>query len=319
MIGKLARRAMDRFANSIAYRLTHGSASESASQAGQPPLTELYRRSLAVEQATQKCLAEAFRQPGRAPHAVDFANEGFKAYSQNDEDGILLYIFSIIGEGGRRTAEICAGDGIECNSANLIINHGWKGFLVDGNAARVERGRRFYAAERRTKLLPPKLLQTWVTRDNINALLSENGMDGDLDLLSIDVDGNDYWLWEAIAVAQPRVVVVETNTIWGAEEARTIPYDPNFVCQLDTKTYEHYCGASLAAFAKLGRRKGYRLTGMERRGFNAFFMRSDVGQERFPERSVAECRAVSPGGLRLDHPDRPARVAWVKSQTWQEV
>ncbi|MBE7438821.1 MAG: hypothetical protein HS115_10235 [Spirochaetales bacterium] len=314
MIKGLVLRFLDRIARAVAERL-----SQTRSHSGLAPLTDVYRRSMGIEQVAQKCLMEAFCSPGRQLHSVDFIREGFKAYSQNDEDGILLYIFSIIGEGSRRAAEICAGDGIECNSANLIINHGWRGLLVDGDRSRIDRGLTFYAKERRTRLMPPQLVQAWVTRENVNSLLSEHGMGGDLDLLSIDVDGNDYWLWDAITVANPRVVVVETNTIWGPTEALTIPYDPSFVCQLDTTTYEHYCGASLAAFVRLGRRKGYRLVGMERRGFNAFFMRDDLGQKSFPERSVEECCAVSPGGLRLDHPERNDRVEWIKKQPWQEV
>src|SRR5262245_30893532 len=86
----------------------------------------------------------------------------FRCYSQNGEDGILLYIFSLIGATDRRVVEICAGDGIECNAANLIVNHGWQGLLVDGDPQQIARGQSFYASCRTTCISPPRLLHSWV-------------------------------------------------------------------------------------------------------------------------------------------------------------
>ncbi|MFI5458329.1 MAG: hypothetical protein ACHRXM_23105, partial [Isosphaerales bacterium] len=112
--------------------------------------------------ASQLVLANQYRalahQGGPFP---GFQDVEFRAFSQNGEDGILLYIFSLIGMGGRRCVEICAGDGIECNTANLIVNHGWTGLMFDGNAQLIERGRAFYSRHGDTRSLPPRLVNAW--------------------------------------------------------------------------------------------------------------------------------------------------------------
>ena len=107
-------------------------------------------------------------------------------------------------------------------------------------------------------------------------------------MLSIDIDGMDYWVWKAIEAISPRVVVAECNNLWEPEAAVTIPYDPNFVSDAP----EYYAGASLAALNKLAREKGYRLIGANRYGFNAFFLRNDIdeAQKYFPEVTPAECQ-----------------------------
>lgn len=139
---------------------------------------------------------------------------GFKAFSQTDEDGLLLYIFSIIGSESKKSVEICAGNGMECNTANLIINHGWHGLLVDGNEALVKCGIEFYKSNPHTYVYPP-FVHSWITRDNVNEVIARNGFEGEIGLLSIDMDGVDYWIWDAIHCIEPRVVVVEYQGILG--------------------------------------------------------------------------------------------------------
>lgn len=222
----------------------------------------------------------------------DFSQVEFSSYSQNNEDGILLLIFSAIGEGSRRVVEICAGDGVECNAANLIINRGWSGLLMDGDKSMIEAGGKFYSQRTnawRLRRLPPKLVQAWITAENVNELISSNGFTGEIDLLSIDVDGVDYWLWKAIDVVQPRVVVLEYNNRWPSDQSVTVPYSADFRCQNPYQDGEGYFGASLPAFVKLGREKGYRLIGANGPHTNAFFMRNGVGEEFFPEVPAAAC------------------------------
>ena len=178
---------------------------------------------------------------------------GFKAFSQTDEDGILLYIFSIIGTANKTCVEICAGTGIECNTANLLINHGWHGFLVDRSEASVKIGQEFYKKNPCTHVYPPVFVHSWITRDNINDVLGKNGFEGEINLLSIDLDGVDYWIWDAIKVIRPRVVVVEYNDIIGPDKAMTVPYRDDFNAYIypTTLNMPNFCGASLAAFVKL--------------------------------------------------------------------
>lgn len=237
----------------------------------------------------------------------------FRAFSQNGEDGILLYIFSLIGVHSSTCVEICAGDGIQCNSANLILNHGWNGLLVDGNEDNVSKGVGFYSSHPDTFSFPPKFVHAWVDREGINNLILDNGYSGDVDLLSLDLDGVDYWIWDAIEVISPRVVVAETQCIWGADRSVTVPYRRDFSSPL-VNGFGVYSGASLPAFARLAKRKGYRLVGTQALGFNAFFIRNDLAVEIFPEVTVQSCL------------DRPF-VRWamrdllplVKDKEWIEV
>lgn len=216
---------------------------------------------------------------------------GFKAYSQSDEDGILLYIFSIIGTKNKKSVEICAGNGIECNTANLIINHGWYGLLVDGNKQNVEEGIIFYKRNPNTNVCPPIFVQTWVKRSNVNKLLTNNGFKGEIDLLSIDLDGVDYWIWDAIDAIKPRVVVVEYQNCFGSDKALTIPYSDTFDKSKLPKSngYPNFFGASLLAFTKLAKKKGYRLIGCNKYNYNAFFILKNLGRKPLPSVKVDEC------------------------------
>lgn len=224
----------------------------------------------------------------------------FRAFSQNGEDGILLYIFSLIGAKTKICVEICAGDGIQCNSANLILNHGWTGLLVDGNEENVRKGKKFYSSHPDTFSFPPQFAHAWIDRKSVNDLIANHGINGEIDLLSIDLDGVDYWIWEAIEVIQPRVVAAEIQCIWGAEHSLTVPYRPDFNSPL-IHGFGVYSGASLPAFVKLARKKGYRLVGTQALGFNAFFVRGDIAEEILPEASAESCL------------DRPF-VTWAKRE-----
>jgi hypothetical protein len=217
----------------------------------------------------------------------DFADVEFRCYSQNSEDGILHYLFSLLGATTRKSVEIGAGDGIECNTANLIVNHGWKGLLIDGNAEQLARGKEFYARCRDTYISPPTLVSSWMTAENINKVVTDNGFAGEIDLLSLDIDGIDYWVWQALDCVTPKVVVLEFNALGGAEKSLTIPYRPDF--QMDYVSLPYRFGATLTAFVKLSRRKGYRLVGVQSLGYNAFFVRAGVGEKLLPERSPQEC------------------------------
>jgi hypothetical protein len=221
----------------------------------------------------------------------EFADVEFRCSSQNSEDGILLYIFSLLGTTNRRVVEICAGDGFECNAANLIINHGWQGLLFDGDADQIARGRSFYSTCRNTWPSPPTFVNAWVTAENIDSLITSQGIAGPVDLLSLDIDGNDYWIWKALTCITPRVVVLEFNGSCGPEQSLTIAYRPDFCLDLTRQPYA--CGASLPAFVKLARLKGYRLVGVQSLGINAFFIRAGLGEALLPERSVQECFARS--------------------------
>ena len=214
-----------------------------------------------------------------------FSDVEFRCHSQNGEDGILLYIFSLLGTTNRRVVEICAGAGIECNAANLIINHGWLGLLFDGDPNFIAYGRNFYSKCATTFIVPPTLVNAWITAENINELVSSFA--GPVDLLSLDLDGNDYWIWKALDVISPRVVIAEVNGWWGPEKAVAMSYNPDY--KLDFSKQPYRCGASLPAFVKLGKKKGYRLVGVQSLTFNAFFVKNGIGEDLLPEVTPQEC------------------------------
>jgi len=218
---------------------------------------------------------------------IAIKNAEFKVYSKNGGDGILLYIFSKVGVTNRTFVEIGVEDGRECNTANLSLNFGWQGMIVDANKEWIESAKSFYAG---TKVRP---VHCFVTAENINQLLSDNGFNGEIDLLSIDIDSNDYWVWKAINAVSPRVVVVEYNSAFGLKPI-TVKYNPNFHYQNVHRKNPLYFGASLAALAKLAKEKGYLLIGADSQGHDAFFARKDVVEDKFVELSPERAFYPSP-------------------------
>lgn len=199
-----------------------------------------------------------------------------RVYSQNGEDGILLFLFSKIGVVHHTFVEFGVSDGRECNSANLALNFGWHGVLIEGSPKLAARAQEFYKAQ----LVGPQshrvtIVNDFVRPNNINDLLRAHHMIGEIDLLSVDIDSHDYWVWEKIDVVQPRIVVAEVNGSFGAREAVTIPYDESFD-RFAAEPHGFYYGMSVAAAEKLGKQKGYTLVGCDMSGVNAFFVRNDL-------------------------------------------
>ena len=248
----------------------------------------LEQQSARVDRGTQILLALEYRELARRGIRCSFDDIEFRNYSQNGEDGILWYIFSIIGTTSKRCVEICAGSGEQCNTSNLIINHGWTGMLCDGSEANVARGRELFGSHPDTSQFPPRFVHAWITAENVDRLIRDNRFGGEIDLLSLDIDGVDYWIWNAIHVASPRVVIAEIQAIWGGERSVTVPYSPDFQAGFH-KGFGIYSGASLPAFVKLAAKKGYRLVAAQRYGYNAVFLRNDVGRNEFSELQARDC------------------------------
>ena len=239
-----------------------------------------------ISDATQKSLIANWLAAKRQGVLIPLDQVGFRAFSQFEEDGLLLYLFTMIGTSNKVVVELCAGDGRECMAANLILHHGWTGYLWDGDKSNVRRGRLFFSRHRGSFLHPPSFRCEWVTRENVNAILEGQGLRGDVDLLSIDVDGNDLWLWDALTQVRPRVVIIESHNPIPSHLSLTMPYDPGFYAWRSNPRPPDFRGASALALARLGVRKGYRLVASHRYGFNLIFLRNDVGAELFPEISV---------------------------------
>lgn len=176
--------------------------------------------------------------------------------SQNGEDGILEAIFLKLGTTGKFFVEFGSGNLSECNTVYLARWKGWRGLWMDGGYVdRLGRVRR----ER-------------ITAENVESLFAKYEVPKQFDLLSIDIDGNDYWVWQAIRAYEPRVVIIEYNATFGASERKTIPYDAGYSWTGET----NYFGASLPALQRLGEAKGYALVGCDSSGTNAVFVRRDL-------------------------------------------
>lgn len=259
----------------------------------------------------QKTLSTNYRLLDIAGGAgPSFRDVGFRVFSEFDEDGILLYLFSIIPPRTFKCVEMCAGDGMECNTTNLILHHRWVGLLFDANKEYVRVGTDFFRRNPETRIWPPKFAHAWIKAANVNSLLIDNGMEGEVDLLSLDMDGVDYWIWKSMKAIQPRVVVLEANPTIPSNLSITVPYNPEF----EVGNNRNYFGASLSAFVKLGHLKGYHLVGTNWIGTNAFFIRSDIKHPWLPEVTVESC---------LKHPRivhaREHRWPTVKNKNWEKV
>lgn len=211
---------------------------------------------------------------------------GHKVFSQSDEDGIIAEIFNRIGLVNRSFIEFGVEVGIECNSLWLLMQ-GWSGVWIEANKQYCERISSTHAHWIQDGHL--SLYNDFVTAENINSidiLINTRYLSNEtheIDLLSIDIDFNEYWVWEAITVVAPRVVVVEYNATWAPPAALTVPYSPN-----DSWAGTNYFGASLSALARLGNKKGYDLVGCCLAGTNAFFVRKDLTKDRFLNPGSAE-------------------------------
>lgn len=196
---------------------------------------------------------------------ADLERDERKVYSQNGEDGVLESIFAAIGLTNRFFVEFGCDDATECNTAYLL-EQGWQGLLMDGGG--VSRNPR------------ATIQREFITAENINSLFRKYNVPEAFDLLSIDIDGNDYWVWQAITY-RPRVVVIEYNAHVPPEESKVIVYDAGF-----RWNGSDYFGASLRALKELGEQKGYRLIHCERTGTNAFFIAADVLPPSFAPRPL---------------------------------
>ena len=259
------RKPLDKLANFLARRVLNSpfEATSASTRAGLVALYTQYRT--------------AALSGGNLPPIQEC---GLRVFSQTDEDGILLRIFGAIGMGTQTFVEFGCADGLENNTANLCLNFGWHGFMADADPASIARARQFHetAWNATSWLYRPVIGCHMVSPENADTLILEAGLRGSIDLLSIDIDSTDYWVWKAIKSVRPRVVVMEVNPAMG-DRSLVVPYPMKFT----RAQHPDYYGASLAAYTALGCSLGYKLVALNRLGFNAFFVERDLGGDNLPE------------------------------------
>lgn len=204
---------------------------------------------------------------------------GARIFSQFEEDGLLIYLDAVLELENKIFVDVGSANGINSNCANLALNMGWHGLFIDGNSISIAQGRKYYESHPDTMLFPPVFVEAFITRENINDLISNAGFSGPIGIMSIDIDGNDYWVWEALNIVDPAVVLIETNILFGMRNI-VVPYDPKHIYP---GKHPDYFSASPFAMVKLAHRKGYRLVGANRYGFNLIFVKRGLHEERVPE------------------------------------
>lgn len=193
-------------------------------------------------------------------------------FTQNGEDGIIEEIFNRIGVTNRYFVEFGVHD-VKNNSTFLLVKN-WSGFWIGGcGEARNAIERKFGDPIGRGNLA---YSVKWITKDNIEEIFREYNVPEHFDLLSIDLDGNDYWIWQAIQNYAPRVVCIEYNATFPPDVSWIMEYNPNHMWNGSS-----YFGASLRALEELGRRKGYALIGCDFTGCNAFFVKASENLDAF--------------------------------------
>lgn len=197
------------------------------------------------------------------------ADYEFKVFSQFGDDGIIQYLIRKACISAKTFIEFGVENYREANTRFLLINNNWKGLIMDGseNHIRQIKSENLYWRQNLTAVC------AFIKRENINDLLQKNGFAGEVGILHIDIDGNDYWIWNEINVIDPQMVIMEYNAVF-ALNPWTVPYDPDFY-----RTEKHhsnlYFGASLAALNVLAEKRGYSFVGCNSHGNNAYFIRND--------------------------------------------
>ena len=229
------------------------------------------------------CLLESFKAGSVPREANEFADIEFQVFSQWGEDGILQYLLRHVRVPKHIFVEFGVENYQEANTRWLVEGHNWSGLVLDGSQehiACVKADAIYWKHQLRA-------VSAFVTAENINSLISENGVSGDIGLLSVDIDGMDYWVWKSIDVVTPAIVIVEYNSLFGPTKSVTVPYDPRFVRQKAHYSWSYY-GASLAALVGLGKTKGYSFVGSNSAGNNAFFVRHELLKAPLRELTAAE-------------------------------
>ncbi|PZO19275.1 MAG: hypothetical protein DCF25_08820 [Leptolyngbya foveolarum] len=215
--------------------------------------------------------------------STSLKNSEFKVYSQWGEDGIIQALLQSVQIEKKTFIEFGVQDYRESNTRFLLVNNNWSGLVIDGGEHYIN----FIKKDPIYWRYNIKAVKAFINVGNINDLILKNGMEGEIGILSVDIDGNDYWVWEAIDVVSPAIVISEYNSRFGPEKAVTVPYSQDFV-RSEVHYSMIYYGASLKALCLLAERKNYAFVGCNSAGNNAFFVRKDLKPSHLPELTAEE-------------------------------
>ena len=207
----------------------------------------------------------------------------FQVFSQWGEDGIISYLVNNLDIKNNFFIEFGVENYLESNTRFLLKKFNWSGLVIDSSQKNID----YIKKDKIYWQYNIKALCEFISRENINKIFLENVSQKNIGLLSIDIDGNDYWVWKAISSIDPSIVIIEYNSIFGSSKKYTVPYNKNF--ERNKAHYSNlYYGASLPALVKLGKEKGYALVTCNSAGNNAFFVKENLLNEKVKELSIKE-------------------------------
>ena len=226
--------------------------------------------------------AQALVRDNKNSNFSNIQDAEFKVFSQWGEDGIIQYLINKLPIDNKVFIEFGIENYTEANTRFLLENDNWSGLVLDGsnkNITLIKSSDLYWKYDLVAKNL-------FITKDNIDNVIKEyinkNNFKKEIGLLSIDIDGNDYYIWDAINSIKPIIVICEYNALFGNKHSVTVPYDEKFV-----RTKKHYSnlyfGASLQAFYKLAKAKGYEFIGTNKNSVNAFFVKKEYTDKYIPE------------------------------------
>lgn len=202
-----------------------------------------------------------------------FSTKQLNIFTKANEDGILLDIFTKIGTTNKLFVDVGSNDCVNSNCANLAFHHNWSGTFIDGNSKILNRGKYIYQHYFKQNSHRFSFTQAIVTTQNINEILSATAYPKQIDLLCIDLDGNDYHIWEKIETILPRVVVVEVQVEKGNTE-----FIPPYTTEFELYEDDTPKGSSPLSMVQLANKKGYQLVAVNKGCYNLFFVREDAMQ-----------------------------------------
>jgi hypothetical protein len=194
----------------------------------------------------------------------------FKVFSQWGDDGIIQYLVNYLDIEKKTFIEFGVEDYLESNTRFLLINNNWSGLIMDGSESHVSKIKNdeiYWKYDITAKA-------AFITAENINQLIAEEDINGEIGLLHVDIDGNDYWIWKALKVVEPIIMIVEYNSIFGYERSITIPYKDDFVTSA-AHFSNLYFGSSILSLCDLADERGYAFVGSNTAGNNAYFVKKE--------------------------------------------
>lgn len=232
-------------------------------------------------------IGQLLTHQNRQLHPDNLHQSEFKVFSQFADDGIIQFLVQELPDMTHEFIEFGVGNYHESNTRFLLMQNNWRGLIFDSSSKNIAyiKSQDYYWRYDITAA------EAFITKKNINNLINKNNFSGNIGLLHIDVDGNDYWIWQAIECVKPAIAIIEYNSVFGSKRAITIPYKKTF-----NRTEAHYSnlyfGASLPALIHLAKAKGYVFIGCNSAGNNAFFVQKKYAQRSAIKKLIKSARFV---------------------------